>query len=87
MTLSSSKLIGMAPPAFAMSRRSGTRSIAITCLAPSRTALRIANCPTGPAPQIATVSVGSMSIARRPASRSENVAEEQHLLVTEPVGS
>ena len=60
-TLSSSKLIVMAPPARAMARRSGTWSIAITCLAPSRMALRIAIWPTGPAPQIATVSVGSMS--------------------------
>ena len=33
----------------------------MTCLAPSRMALRIAIWPTGPQPQIATVSVGSMS--------------------------
>jgi hypothetical protein len=57
-TLSVSKLIGTAPPAFAMLSRSGTRSMAITSLAPRRTALRIAIWPTGPAPQIATVSVG-----------------------------
>ena len=50
-----------APPALAMERRSGSRSITITFLAPSRTALRMQNCPTGPAPQIATISVGWMS--------------------------
>src|SRR5215213_3538003 len=35
--------------------------MATTCLAPSRMALRIAIWPTGPQPQIATVSVGWMS--------------------------
>ena len=51
----------MAPPASAMASRSGIRSIAITLEAPSRMALRIAICPTGPQPHTATVSSGSMS--------------------------
>ena len=53
----------IAPPARAIARRSGTLSMQITCLAPSNTALRMANCPTGPPPHTATVSVGSMSQA------------------------
>ena len=44
-----------------MLSRSGTQSIATTWRAPRRIAARIANWPTGPAPQIATVSSGSMS--------------------------
>ena len=46
----------IAPAACASASRSGTVSIAITRSAPSRKALRIANWPTGPQPQIATVS-------------------------------
>ena len=87
-TLSSSKSIVIAPPARAMSRRSGTLSIAITCLAPSRTALRIAIWPTGPQPQIAD-RVGRLDVALHrglPAGR-EDVAEEQHLLVGQAVGN
>jgi hypothetical protein len=49
------------PTALAIDRRSGTRSMQMTCFAPSRTALRIAIWPTGPAPHIATVSVGFRS--------------------------
>jgi hypothetical protein len=61
MTLSSSKLIVIAPAAFAMDRRSGRRSMAMTWRAPSNMAERIAIWPTGPQPQFATVSVGWMS--------------------------
>ena len=43
------------PPA-PCARRSGTVSMAMTRSAPSRKALRMANCPTGPQPQIAIVS-------------------------------
>ena len=42
MTLSSMKLMMMAPAASAMLSLSGTQSIAITCFAPSKMALRIA---------------------------------------------
>ena len=81
-TLSSSKLIVMAPPARAMSRRSGTRSMAITCFAPSSTAERIAIWPTGPQPQIATVSVGWMSHWTAPCQPVGKMsAEEEQLLV------
>src|SRR5947199_23750 len=41
-TLSSSKLMVIAPPASAIESRSGRQSIATTCFAPRRTALRIA---------------------------------------------
>jgi hypothetical protein len=44
-----------------MRSRSGKRSIAITRSAPSMEALLIANCPTGPQPNTATVSPGLMS--------------------------
>ena len=52
---------GRAPPACAIARRSGTLSMAMTCFAPSRIALRMVICPTGPQPHMATVSVGWMS--------------------------
>jgi len=45
---------------FAISRRYGNRSIAMTRSAPNRRALAIANCPTGPAPHTATTSPGLM---------------------------
>ena len=45
----------------AMRSRSGTSSIAITRSAPSRNALRIAICPTGPQPHTAIVSPRWMS--------------------------
>ena len=87
-TLSSSKLIVIAPPASRHLRRSGTRSIAMTCLAPSRMALRIAIWPTGPQPQTATVSVGWMShwtAACQPVGKMSH--EEQHLLVGQAVAA
>jgi hypothetical protein len=62
-----------ASPARAMPSRSGRQSSAITCFAPSNTALRIAIWPTGPAPQIATVSAGSerlMQLLTRPHRQS-----------------
>src|ERR1044072_5157339 len=49
-----------APPSLAIISRSGTVSMAMTRPAPSRNALRIANCPTGPQPHTATVSPGWM---------------------------
>ena len=49
-----------APPASAMARRSGTSSIAITRPAPIISAERMVNWPTGPQPQIATVSPSSI---------------------------
>ena len=56
--------------------------MAMTCSAPSRMALRIVICPTGPQPQIATVSPGWMSActaACQPVGK--DVAQEQELLV------
>jgi hypothetical protein len=49
-----------APPASAMASRSDTSSITMLRPAPSISAERIANWPTGPQPQIATVSPGSI---------------------------
>ena len=60
-TSPSSKFIASAPPSIARRSRSGTSSIAMTRSAPSRNALRIANCPTGPQPHTATVSPRWMS--------------------------
>ena len=60
--------------------------MATTWRAPNSTALRIAICPTGPQPQIATVSV-VLDLALHgglPAGR-ENVAQEQHLFVGQSV--
>ena len=81
-----SKLMVMAPPASAMLSRSGMQSMATTCLAPSRMALRIAIWPTGPAAPDRD-GVGGLDVALDgglPAGR-EDVAEEQHLLVREAV--
>ena len=60
--------------------------MAMTCFAPSRIALRMVICPTGPQPQIATVSVGWMShctAACQPVGK--DVAQEQHLLIGKAV--
>ena len=58
--------------------------MAMTRSAPSRKALRIANCPTGPQPQIAIVSprLDVAEIGRHVAGR-EDVGQEQHLLVAQ----
>ena len=70
----------------AMRSRSGKRSMAMTRSAPSRNALLMANWPTGPQPQTATVSPGLMSqfsAAMYPVGK--DVGEEQHLFVRQPV--
>ena len=61
--------------------------MAITRSAPSRYALLIANWPTGPQPQTATMSPGWMShmLGGHVAGR-EDVRQEQHLLVRQVVG-
>ncbi len=61
LTFSAPKSIVIAPASFARARRSGTLSMAITRLAPSRKAERTENWPTGPAPIPAMVSPGWMS--------------------------
>ena len=53
--------LGARPATAASASRSGKRSMAMTRSAPSRYALLIANWPTGPQPQTATVSPGLIS--------------------------
>jgi hypothetical protein len=48
----------LSPPAWAIARRSGTSSMAMMRPAPIISAERMANWPTGPQPQMATVSPG-----------------------------
>ena len=55
-TYSSLMSIVSAPAARLIANRSGTSSMLTTRSAPSMNALRMANCPTGPAPQTATTS-------------------------------
>ena len=56
----------------------------MTRAAPSRNALLIANRPTGPQPQTATVSPGRMlAVLRGLVAGREDVGQEQHLLVAE----
>ena len=55
------KSMVIAPASAAIARRSGTVSMAITRSAPSRKALRMANCATGPQPNTAIVSPPLMS--------------------------
>jgi hypothetical protein len=54
-------MVSARPCLRAISRRSGTVSMAVTRPAPSIQALWMVNCPTGPHPHTATVSPGSMS--------------------------
>ena len=66
----------------ASASRSGTVSMAMTRSAPSRKALRMANCPTGPQPQMAIVSPRcDVAEIRGHVPGRENVRQEQHLLV------
>ncbi len=53
-------MVSALPLSCAIASRSGTLSMAITRPAPSIQALWMANCPTGPQPQMATVSPGSI---------------------------
>src|SRR4051812_44115389 len=83
-TLSSAKLITVAPPACAIVKRSGTLSMAMTCCAPSR--IRAANRHLSDRPATPDRdSVRGLNVAlhsRLPTGRKD-VAEEQHLLVGE----
>jgi hypothetical protein len=76
---------GLGATSTAMSSRSGTVSTAITRRAPRRKALRMANCPTGPQPQTASVSSGLITQASAAIACGEDIRQKQDLFVAESI--